>query len=247
MKKAFTLLEIIIALGIVSVLSVLLIANLSNSKANENKMKYIKSYDSLREIVSNFVNDTSFYPPIYQFIFGVNTFTYNFDDVPLMNVNRPLVSVYDDELYEGNTKFCNLLREAFDAVEINACDDDLADGLFNFETVNNVRWRVISNLPDHPWNITPNNPDNQNTFLYHITIDVNGDEGPNALNNGNNSDRFEFLVSMDGNVYPRDVVGQEYVNTRSNYKFRPLQDGFVQVGLDDTRFSIRQRYTRTVQ
>lgn len=61
-KKGFSLPEVLIAIGIIGILAIILIPQLSKDNPSRSKVIFRKSYNTLAQIVANMINDDVNYP-----------------------------------------------------------------------------------------------------------------------------------------------------------------------------------------
>ena len=231
MKRAFSLMEVLLTLGIIGIVTAVLLPSITRIRPDQNKIMFLKTYDVMIDAVKNVTWNSKFYPKMYTARDGVEHDVYN-DDVPLANTNCPLdapgncrpliggISHFEQD-FEGKRKFCHLLRDylqADAANNSNRCRDTDIDFINNRADFNTA----FTNHPNFStkngavlWYITPGGSDR-----YYIALDVNGSEGPNNFYDPNNSgvvpDRFAFGVSLNGTVMPLDPYSALYLRTREH-------------------------------
>ena len=198
-KKGFTLAEILIALGIISVMAALMVTTFSHAKPDKVKMMYLKAYDSLCTAVANMANNDDIFQSIVTADIGGTTYTYNIQNAPLLDPQYPK----DDKSYpsslgaQGNFKFARILKAAFKG------SDELS-------TNNTYRFR--SGPGNYTWEIEPQGSSlditqgtTQNVSLCnHVKLTID------------NTDTFEFCVQPNGIVQVLDSRGQTFIDNRRN-------------------------------
>ena len=78
MKKAYTLAEVLICVGIIGVLAAILLPLANKFKPDSNKAIYIKTYDAIVDIVKSMASNNNLYPIIDE--------EYNYIKAPLYNL-----------------------------------------------------------------------------------------------------------------------------------------------------------------
>ena len=237
MKKGFTLAETIITLGIIGIIAALTLPVLNSARPDANKIKYLKTYDSLSQTLKSLASNTEEYPENGRQSNAADVPVYDMSKCPLLNIHDSLNvggnrSVSSQRGYSGVTKLCNLLAWSYNAENDAHCNDSIAvlgndpsapgnNYFIRSFTANNgvdfsVRQRVATTISQA-----------NSTFGHSIIIDINGADNPNCLFNINNNnctrpDRFWFFVTADGNLTPADRMGQYYIQTRKATRLRKL-------------------------
>lgn len=168
-KKGYTLAEALITLGIIGIIAALVVPAANKARPNENKIKFLQTYDAIETQIKNFASNTRYFPTCQDFNDGNGTRC--FPDYPLYNTsggvvddrldadglpigilistpgsNRPLPSNYNPALNvpapNGYNKLCYLLADAMDG------EVSLNNGVCTFSTPNGVSFAmtVIPNL-----------------------------------------------------------------------------------------------------
>lgn len=210
-KKAFTLAELLIVLAVLGVITALTLSAVIVLRPDETKISYLKFYDVISEQVKVLSSNSSFFP----------TCQNNADcqDHPLINT-AGRVSRMGYVIPNGKTKLCQLMAAeltAYSADTIrNACSNmdgyTYADDTFYnraFHSPNGYDFTISTTL------------ERTNVIEYQTDIyfDVNGNKGNNCIYNENtcpNPDRFKLMIAATGIVVPADIVGQKYLQTRTN-------------------------------
>ena len=95
-RRAFTLMEILLTIGIVGIVGTLLARVISGVMPDVNKAKFLRAYTASRTIVRDMVNDSMLYPDEDD----TNTATYGF-----ANTATPVGGPYATSTYSGKNKF----------------------------------------------------------------------------------------------------------------------------------------------
>ena len=106
MKKAFTLSELIVAIGIVGVIAAMTTPFLSGLFPDGRKIQVLKAYRIISDINAELLSD----PSIYQLGTPVNINGTSINNcIGLMCEQRPLNPEFNNAIYEGADKYANLL------------------------------------------------------------------------------------------------------------------------------------------
>ena len=210
-KRAFTLAEILICIGIIGVVASTMLPIVSKFKPDENKVRYLSTYKALTEIVPVLANNKSAFPMTNAYKPTV------YYDYPLLNLDAPFV--LDGTEYTGAAKFCRMLAASLNtsgAISCSANYDSSASPSFtpSFETVNGIQYMVQTNA-------TLDEDSGEGSYQSDIFIDVDGAAGSNCFATSESCkkpDRFKFLVAADGHVVAADKLGEEYLKTRASWK-----------------------------
>lgn len=213
-KKAFTLAEILIAFGAIGIIAAVTAPMLGSLMPDENKMKVLKNYKILNETTKALLNDPMYY---YDYIVGT---------VSVISIKRQGLAANDDldgnrfvglrndmniseyrTKYHGSQKYCYLLYEKMETTGdiakegSNAYVFELVDGSKYYckpkSAISFLEGNVLVNLKQE----------------YEITIDTNGDDGPNAIATKDlkKPDRFIFKVDNFGKITGVDPLTIQYL------------------------------------
>lgn len=238
MKKAFTLTEALLVLSIIGIIVALTLPTISKLRPDENKIKYLKTYDALCEIIHNLASNTAEYP----ISDNVNGTQYDYTKFPLANTNATggpnSRSIAQDHSWSGRIKFCNLIKWHLDnnPNNPNGCGAQQV----NFSSLGNNKENYFDNMSNQNYSFTSNNgvefivfPEdsnniNNNIFGLNIFVDLNGqNRGDNCFYDRNicqNPDRFYFMVTADGKVHAADPMGKAYIQTRNTPTVKNMED-----------------------
>ncbi|MBE7710526.1 MAG: prepilin-type N-terminal cleavage/methylation domain-containing protein [Cyanobacteria bacterium SIG31] len=197
-KSAFTLSELIVALGIVAVISAIIAPMLDNIIPDKNKLKVIQNYNTINEINQKLLGDNGLYP-IKQVFDSNGRFVIDESVSGLANTDKPILE--SDTKYSGDGKYRNLVFEML------GVDSDKIDG--KKATMNDGSVWEISDKAAVTW--------------HYITIDINGEKNGKNCSYGlltgtypnisqcAKPDVFKFSVDKDGNVYGADPLTRAYL------------------------------------
>ena len=214
-KKAYTLAEALVAMGIIGVIAAIMLPMANKFKPDTAKVMYLKNYDAIVEAIGYFAGSSTLYPTYntestgsYQYLI--------YDNYPLYNT----IAVDDNEigvkLNSGARKFCETLAFSFGIDSANAaCNQTNINGTTpSFTTKSGCDYIVKTTIKPPAGNI--------GYFKSEILLDVDGlSEGKNCLYNATscpNPDKFEFVVYSGGQLYAKDKKGREYLTTRSSWR-----------------------------
>ena len=82
-KRAFTLAEALIAIGVVGVVAALVLPLANKARPDEMKISYLKTYDSLSMAVNSLTNASKLYNPVLYS--NELSKTYNIQEYPLLD------------------------------------------------------------------------------------------------------------------------------------------------------------------
>ena len=212
-KKAFTLAEILIAFGAIGIIAAVTAPMLGSLMPDENKMKVLKNYKILNETTKALLNDPMYY---YDYIEPAGT----------IKIKRQGLAANDDRegnrfvglkndmslseyrtKYHGSQKYCYLLYEKMEATGDIAKEGSNA---YVFELVDGSKYYC------KPTSVIIFFEGNNLVALkqeYEITIDTNGDDGPNAIATKDlkKPDRFIFKVDNFGKITGGDPLTIQYL------------------------------------
>ena len=189
-KKGFTLAEVLIALGIISLMASLMIPAFNHAKPDKTKMLYLKAYDSLVTVVKQLGNEPTLFNPLT----GIGQNIYNLENYPFLDPTTPLNSSF---------RTCNAPKLKFACIlskMLNGYNETSGSSSLSFYTMpGNFKWTV-----------TPiGDPliDSSTAVRLANKIDLDID---------NNS--FSFCVYADGMINVLDSKGATYIKYRKNVR-----------------------------
>lgn len=215
MKKfGYTLAEILIAITIIGIMTAVMLPLVNNTKPDKTKVMYLKTYDSLVEILNNVTYNSQ--------IFAVSTQsggqTYDISKCPLFDTAVRTIDGNNDEeilaTQDGNNKLCSVVAASFGVEPNEQCSfNGNFDGMGENSFTNNygIQFKFMVSTIDVA----------TGAYTTEIYVDVDGDNGNNCIYDGDTCqrpDRFIFLVSPTGHLIPADQMGQAYLQTRTNLR-----------------------------
>lgn len=211
-KKAFTLAEILIAFGAIGIIAAVTAPMLGSLMPDENKMKVLKNYKILNETTKALLND-----PMYYYDYIVDT---------MIDIKRQGLAANDDwegnrfvglrndmniseyrTKYHGSQKYCYLLYEKMETTGDIAKEGSNA---YVFELVDGSKYYC---KPEFVLSFLESNTLLNLKQEYEITIDTNGDDGPNAIATKDlkKPDRFIFKVDNFGKITGGEPLTIQYL------------------------------------
>lgn len=197
-KRAFTLAEVMITIGVIGVLAAILIPAIMNLQPDPNRIMFKKAYYITERVVNDIVNDISLYP--------------DSDTTPDF-INEDSVTV-GGKAYSGTSKFCELFARKVNTAGTVSCTSakstpasgstGLNSG--NFVSNDGVTWHI----PIQSFTTT--------TPIV-ITVDTNGTsakttKSPNCTYNATTCkkpDQFQISVEYDGKITVSGTKEIEYL------------------------------------
>ena len=175
-RKAFTLTELLIALGVIGILAAILMPVIMNILPDQNALMAKRAYYATQTIISDIINNESCYPDVSEST-DTNEKRIGFDDgYPRTNCNgwSDITTDSDGNVEEKNadSKFQTLFKKELDIKTENSN---------GFLTKDGIQW-LFAVAPD-TYNFNKIKLNGVNTTMSYIDIyvDVNGKEKPNRL------------------------------------------------------------------
>lgn len=209
-KFGYTLAEVLVALGIVGVLSAIMLPMINKIKPDPIKSMYIATYDAIVQATHELAANTVLYPIVDN--------DWNYKKAPLFNISK--VKIAGREYGGDNSKFCQLLGAAFNTIDTPVCsasavtysDSTFKDNI-SFTGTNGVQFMVSTTRSN-----------NSSDYRSEVYFDVNGNNGKNCIHSSSckNPDRFKLIISADGFVMPGESIGDAYIRTRTDWTKRKI-------------------------
>ena len=192
MKKAFTLAEVLITLGIIGVVAAITAPMIDGIMPDKNKAKVLKVYKTICDANKEILNDRSLYLSVDE--------NENDDDsacVGLRCVKQPTNPYYSDPRFNSVSKYGAILSKYLDAEVLFS---KRGDHRTNFVTPDGVYWGIYGGLG----------------FAEEIMIDVDiSEDSPNCwygvCEKNQHPDWYCFLVKENGQVFPNDPLTAAYL------------------------------------
>ena len=230
-KHGFTLAETLITLGIIGVVAALTIPIANSLKPDENKIFYLKAFDTLTQTVQELVSNTQIFPICRRDNLNCSRF-------PLFNMDQTtIVAKYNKAKYSGTAKFCNLLADSLgaenaDCSKVALQNADMASN--NGESIDKAFDSLVDNqkfyIPNgmqFVFNQAQNSETTtQASYLLEIYLDINGNNLPNCIydkDSCKNPDRFKLQLYADGTLRPADPMGIYYLDNRTSYTKKKVE------------------------
>lgn len=220
--KGFTLAELMVALAVIGVIVAIVTPAIMKTRPNKNKMMVKKTFYTVENIVSKLINDERLYP-------DMTDYCYLPADAPEEERNKCCWGFdyseevqYEGETYNGEDKFIKLF-----ANNLNVKSADEAN--YTYYTNDGVKWNLSGLINENDksvWKRTDLSGvgtfDDPKSGMGSITIDVNGDEEPNAVCNADNEncDQYEIQILANGKmrINPEHTRAIEYVSINTSIK-----------------------------
>lgn len=231
MKKfAFTLMELLTAMAIIGITAALVAPALTNIMPDKTKMQVIKAYKVLADTTQDLLNDPAYY---YDILVIPSQ-----DDGYTSPVKREGLASYSNSKYyefllqkagtnnEYNIKYNGPQKYYYLLSEKIELSEELKNngGTYSFVTLDGVSYSFsgLSDFIIDGGGSTEQWPTiDLSTIDYTVTIDLNGEKGPNSLGSKNvkKPDRFMFHVDTYGKVtaHPEDKLTAQYLKTRTKF------------------------------
>ena len=219
--KGFTLTELMVALAVIGILVAVVTPAIVKNRPNKNKMMVKKSFYTVEQVVNSMVNNESLYPDMRNYC-GENADTpgnpatdycaYGFDYIA--------AGMNDGFRYSGNYKFAQIFKDSLNVRgdytgenngAENAPDPSNPDSYITFYpifyTTDGIKWDLTGtkNNQTGTWHSdrqsvgTFTNQNDNTSGIGVITVDVNGEEGPNAFCTAANDDCDQYSIQILAN------------------------------------------------
>ncbi len=215
-KLGFTLSEILVALGLVAVVAMITAPLIENILPDRNKLAVLKAYKIINDVTSELLDN----PDLYRKRECVPESGQN--ETVMCTGLGDLTQVSDDDMYTGvsvENKYPQLFAISLGFDLRKEENTNITD---SFTTDDNITWsfvREIHKSIDSDQN-SPYGCD------YTITIDLNGEEGPNSTNER----RYRFRVRYDGFISGDDDLTKQYLKTSD--KLNNRREDYREAGIN---------------
>lgn len=174
-RKAFTLSEVMVALGVLGVLAAITVPVIINTRPDNNKIMFKKAYLTASKVVTEMINDEANYPAdsVWTDTLGVT------HECKIDGVGDFVQCGFNNERATTNgsvEKFCYFFAEQLNTLGPVTCPESTADVAVKFATTSDgITW-YIGRFGSPAFPITTTG-----SYMTGIAIDVNGpDKGPNC-------------------------------------------------------------------
>ena len=198
-KKGYTLAEALVTLGIIGIIAALVVPAANKARPNENKIKFLQTYDAIETQIKNFTQNSRYFPTCQNGLPDPvnpgNRITRCFPDYPLFNTSAGVGNILSGIMNNSVTsddKLCYLLADAMSTTT------PMDDRCPRFVTPNGVTVNVNSTFE-------------ANSCIFQIGFQVVDGDG-DAIN----PTSFLIYVTADGNIYPGDRATAYYLATRKD-------------------------------
>lgn len=224
--KGFTLSELMVALAVIGIIVAIVTPAIMKTRPNKNKMMVKKTFYTVENIVSKLINDERLYPDMTDYCYLDDTDPdkdkcyWGFDYADAVE--------YEGETYEGREKFIKLF---ISNLNVKNAEEDLTIRKAIYYTNDGVRWDLggLIDQDDCVWRARGDTAGvgdfdyaGHGTGVGKISIDVNGDEEPNAVCNADNEDcdQYEIQILANGKmrINPEHTRAVEYVSINTSIK-----------------------------
>ena len=187
MKKfrGFTLTELMIALAVIGVLVAVVTPAIMKTRPNKNKMMVKKTFYTTEQIVSSLINDERLYPDMTEACENPEGVEETENFYCAWGFDYTSEVKYEGETYGGTGNEHTKFRELFKSKLNISSNDDLDEN--SFMTTDGVKWTIIDNFQNRRSSVN-------NAGQATITIDVNGEDAPNAREAASDADDFDQYV-----------------------------------------------------
>ena len=192
MKKAFTLIEMLVCLAVIAIVSVMLFS-VFRAKPNSNMVMFRKAYN---------ITSTTLYE-----LFQASTYY----ESGSLNVLEPTAEVINNERPSGETKFCKVFGHFVNTIDVPNCNKGNSEP--SFTTLDGIDWYLPPKTTSGNFNgeeiirVDVNGADN-------LPNCKDGSECACINANDKNCvepDIFEFHIVNSGKMYIRGPVAKQYL------------------------------------
>lgn len=245
-RRAFTLAETLITIGILGVVAAIVVPTLMHAMPSNNRVMFKKAYATLEQVISSLSNDTANYPSTATCLdaIGNSDVPRGFNYVCSPNSGNSNGTCSSAGI-SGNNKFGYLFADQLNTVGTISTVATGSTGYYTFNTTDGIAWSIYIPISDsYTGGRIHDNSGSTNTsseefamgptyYTTKIIVDVNGSKNPNctkdsgggsyglSICSGNDSDKFIFGVRYDGKVQIGSSAGAD--STAETYLSDPTK------------------------
>ena len=183
MKKAFTLIEMLVCLAVIAIVSVMLFS-VFRAKPNSNMVMFRKSYN---------ITSTTLYE-----LFQASTYY----ESGSLNVLEPTAEVINNERPSGVTKFCKVFGHFVNTIDVPNCNKGNSEP--SFTTLDGIDWYL-------PPKTTSGNFSGEEIIRVDVNGADNLPNCKDGDSDCEDPDIFEFRIVNSGKMYIRGPVAKQYL------------------------------------
>ena len=211
MKKiGFTLSELIVALGVVGVVSAMIVPLLGGLLPDKNKMNVVKTYGILSSVNAELLSDLSL--------------NWSYDSKGnecssgLTCDGTPYNSSYTDtNKYNSQYKYCYLFTD-----RLKLKETPVLASSYTFTTADGTQWEMqLANS-------------SASGFITTVKYDTDSKLNCTYSSKCKKPDKFQFYVKPNGKVYANDPLTNSYLNNR--YKHNDRKNDLANAAADKTQY-----------
>ena len=236
--KGFTLTELMVALAVLGILVAVVTPAIMKTRPNKNKMMIKKSFYATEQIVNSLINDEILYPDMRDFCDG--SVSEDDNEYCAFGFDYLEPAKFEGYDYEGGYKFAALFKERLNVKSNDVSSKETTDatGVESdefypvFYTTDGIKWDLTGTKgawePQEGDELKVGTFDTEckaspeNAGCGVISIDANGEEGPNALCTADNEDcdQYEIQILANGKlrINPDHARAVDYATINTSIK-----------------------------
>ena len=182
-RKGFTLAEVLVSLGIIGVVAAMVSPTMNKIIPNKEKVMVIKAYKALNETTKMILDEPGFY--------------LNGGTLGLSDTEKPYIPEFNDNIYKGDDKFCNLLMDNMHTYSKTRS----TNGVGSWVTADFMSWNCSYT---------------SGTAVVKVDLDEDNSKNCSYASTCKNPDTFEFNVAQDGTITGKDDLTKIYLDNMEN-------------------------------
>lgn len=210
-KKGFTLQELLITMLMIGVVAAVTAPAITGLFPDENKMKYMKAYNTLTNITGEIINDLSLYWDVY------DDTTSELEESGFYSSAKPQVPPYNnDDHCQSASKYPAIFSKFVNIQgEVSYSNNAALGSTVEFTTNDGVLWNfdVAEVNGEYPGGLGY-----QTTLTINVNPKDEREEHNCVFDNSacKKPNQYAFRIENDGSVYPADALGMAYLINSSN-------------------------------